>query len=61
MQKFCDYLEVEEIVSTWEPKQIAHYAKGVAARKAVETLFKQVKERLKDEDPKYDVKTDMPD
>lgn len=46
LEQFCNYLEVERIVSIWQPKQIADYGKGVIARKALRTLFEQVGEKL---------------
>jgi hypothetical protein len=53
LEKLCNYLEVERIVSTWQPKQIVDYGKGVRARTALRTLFEQVEERLLDLDQGY--------
>ena len=53
LEHFCNYLEVERIVSTWQPKQIVDYGKGVLARKALRTLFEQVEEKLLDLDQGY--------
>jgi hypothetical protein len=61
VKKLCNYLEVERIVSTWQPKQIVDYGKGVLARKALRTLFEQLEERFLDLDQGYLTKIFMKD
>ena len=46
LEYLLDYMEAERIVSNWTPQQILDYARGVTARKALGTLFEQVKEKL---------------
>ncbi len=47
IQQFLNYLEVENIVSTWNPKQILDFGKGVKATRALSLLFQRVEEQLK--------------
>jgi hypothetical protein len=46
--QFCNFLEMEGIVSTWSPTDIFPYLQGVKARDAVENLFGQLTERFHD-------------
>ncbi|MBI2926960.1 MAG: PD-(D/E)XK nuclease family protein, partial [Verrucomicrobia bacterium] len=46
IKHFCDYLEREEIVSTYETKHLFRYADGLKAREAVTGIFNQVSSRL---------------
>lgn len=46
IENFCDYLEREAIVSTYETKDLLGYAEGVKARKAVTGIFNQIASRL---------------
>ncbi len=46
LEYLLDYMEAERIVSNWTPQQILDYGPGVVARKALATLFEQVKEQL---------------
>ena len=46
IKNFCDYLESEAIVSTYEIKDLLSYAEGVKARKAVTGIFNEVTARL---------------
>jgi hypothetical protein len=46
IKNFCDYLESEAIVSTYETKDLLSYAAGVKARKAVTGIFNEVTARL---------------
>ncbi len=55
-EQFCDYLELEGIVSPWNPKQILDYRPGLAASRALQGLFKQVDQRLKDLNLDYETK-----
>jgi hypothetical protein len=50
---FHNYLEVEGIVSDWQPKQIVDYGKGIVAQKALRTVFERVEEKLLDLDQGY--------
>lgn len=59
-EHFCNYLEVEGIVSTWEPTQILAYGKGLVARRALQNLFEQVEARLKDLNLDYQTRIVMP-
>lgn len=43
IKNFCDYLESEGIVSTYETKDLFSYAAGMRSRKAVTGIFNQVK------------------
>jgi hypothetical protein len=58
---FCNYLEAEGIVSTWTPAQIVDYGKGVIARKALQTLFERVEERLLAQNTPYLATMQMPE
>jgi hypothetical protein len=49
---FCNYLESEGIVSTYEPKDLLNYAVGIKARKAVTGILYQVGSRLEKENYK---------
>ena len=42
IENFCDYLESEAIVSTYEIRDLLSYEAGVKARKAVYGLFNQI-------------------
>jgi len=46
IKNFCDYLESEAIVSTYEIKDLLSYAAGLKARKAVIGIFNEVAARL---------------
>src|SRR5205814_2183837 len=46
VENFCDYLESEAIVSTYETKDLLSYAAGVKARNAVSGMFNQIASRL---------------
>jgi hypothetical protein len=46
IEHFCNYLEVEGIVSTWNPKDILPYGPGLVANRALRNLFEQVEKRL---------------
>ena len=61
IEHFCNYLEVEGIVSTWEPKTILDYRTGVAARRALRNLFEQVENRLLDSKMDFETKMVMRD
>ena len=39
IQHLCHYLEAEQIVSTWNPKQILDYGPGVVAKRALRNLL----------------------
>ncbi len=43
---FCDYLESEAIVSTYQTKDLLSYAVGLKAREAVTGIFSQIASRL---------------
>jgi hypothetical protein len=47
-EHFCNYLELEGIVSTWEPNQILGYNDGIKAKRALDSLFQQVATKLED-------------
>ncbi len=49
IENFCEYLESEGIVSTYETKDLLSYSAGLKARKAVAGLFNQVASRLEAE------------
>jgi PD-(D/E)XK nuclease superfamily len=49
INNFCDYLEKEGIVSTYETKDLLSYAAGVKARNAVNGIFTQIGSRLQPE------------
>src|SRR5206468_6352085 len=61
VENLCNYLEVEQIVSNWQPKQIVDYGKGIIAQKALRTLFEQVEKKLLDLDQGYLTKIVMKD
>ena len=46
IDNFCDYLESEAIVSTYEIKDLLSYAVGVKARKAVTGIFNEIRDRV---------------
>ena len=47
IKNFCDYLESEAIVSTYEVTDLLSYAAGLKARNAVSGIFNQIASRLK--------------
>jgi hypothetical protein len=49
IENFCDYLESEAIVSTYEIKDLLSYAAGLKARRAVTGIFNQITSRLETE------------
>lgn len=59
VEKLCNYLEVEKIVINWDPKEIQAYGKGVLARKALQILFEQVAEELRNKSSQYDIKIEI--
>jgi hypothetical protein len=59
VEKLCNYLEVEKIVMNWSPKEIPPYGQGFRAKKAVQTLFEQVDDKLKNSRPGYQTKINM--
>jgi hypothetical protein len=46
VENFCEYLESEGIVSTYETKDLLRYSDGLKAKKAVTGIFNQVSSRL---------------
>jgi hypothetical protein len=46
ISNFCEYLESEGIVSTYETKDLLSYSAGLKARKAIIGIFNQVASRL---------------
>jgi hypothetical protein len=50
LKNFCNYLESEGIVSTYETKDLLSYSAGLKARKAIAGIFNQVASRLEMED-----------
>jgi hypothetical protein len=61
IEHFCNYLEVEGIVSTWEPKEILPYRQGLVASRALRNLFEQVEKRLIELNMDYETKIVIPD
>ena len=46
LKNFCDYLESEAIVSTYEVKDLLSYADGLRARQAITGIFNNIRNRL---------------
>ncbi|MBI5383456.1 MAG: PD-(D/E)XK nuclease family protein [Verrucomicrobia bacterium] len=61
IEHFCNYLEVEGIVSTWKPNEILAYGPGLVARRAIVNLFEQVARRLDELGLDYETKIMMPE
>jgi hypothetical protein len=61
IRHFCSFLEMEEIVITWNPQEIEFYSRGVAAKHALSNLFEQVANRLSDLRQDYDTRILIPD
>lgn len=61
IEHFCNYLEVEGIVSTWTPKEILPYGPGLVASRALRNLFEQVGNRFSELKMDYETKIVMPD
>jgi hypothetical protein len=43
---FNDYLEVQQIVTTWKPTDLRGFGQGMIAREALDTLFATLSDRL---------------
>ena len=56
LQNLCGYLEAETIVSTWKPNDLLGFSVGLKARSALEKLFAQIEERLRELDEDYEAK-----
>ena len=56
LRSVCEYLEAESIVSTWKPDELLDFSIGLRAKAALEKLFSQVEERLREFDGDYEVK-----
>ena len=56
IENFCNYLESEGIVSTYETKDLLNYAAGIKARKAITGIFNQVASQLKALDERYETR-----
>jgi hypothetical protein len=48
IRNFCEYLESEGIVTTYDTKDLLNYAAGVKARKAINGVFNQVASQLEE-------------
>jgi hypothetical protein len=59
VENLCNYLEVEKIVMNWNPKEIPAYGNGFRAKKAVQTLFEQVDDKLKNSRQGFETKINM--
>ena len=56
IEHFCNYLEAEQIVSTWNPSQIPHFGVGVTASNALHSAFQQLETKLIDSNPDFEPK-----
>ena len=61
IEHLCDYLEAENIVTTWNPNDLLAYSRGIKAMHALEGVFKQLEACLKDQDEGFQTKLTVKD